>query len=51
MFKELRGGEQGRRYLINSLLFMNIAITFQREPLVCPQAVLEGRRVNTPIVS
>lgn len=41
----------GRRASINSLSFINIVNAFQSEPLACPQAELEGRGVNTPIVS
>lgn len=38
----------GREYFINSPLFINI---LQSDPQDCPQAMLEGREANTPIVS
>lgn len=49
----LCGGEGTltRKAFINSLLFINIANQFQSESLACPQAELEGRGINTPIVS
>lgn len=46
-----REGTLGRKAFINSLLFINTVNAFQSEPLACPRAELEGRGVNSPIVS
>lgn len=40
----------GSRAFINSLLFINIADTFQSELPARPQAELEGREGNIPII-
>lgn len=41
---------EGSRAFINSLLFINTANTFESELLACPQAELEGREGNIPII-